>query len=476
MTANTDQSVRRIYEFFAEICKIPHPSSHCEQIRKYLEQTALTHNLHYREDSAGNVRLDRRKAVYSETIALQSHMDMVAQSVDPHFDFTASGIEFEEINGILRSKDCRTTLGADNGIGMAASLCAMTDENLKDLPLCAIFTVDEETGLTGALNIEPAFLECKALFNLDSEDWGIITTGCAGGAHTSTHIPVQKEKTPPDCTTGIRVCCRNLKGGHSGTDINLNRGNAIMLILDYISESCAKVSTISGGTLSNAIPRDAEFTGAVQDFERLLKFTENFKENVRKKFNVPPEFDITVEKLDFVPQEIIANSGHIALLLKSAPSGVIAVDEALDCVATSNNMAIIKGDVNNIEILMSQRSIHNSDRTRLSRTIAEHFAKIGGKTVIDSEYSAWESTPTSAKYVQTAVETFRELFGTECKVNIIHAGLECGLFQNKNPQLAMLSFGPTIRNPHSPSEELDLSTLKDFYKFLAIMAEKILQK
>lgn len=470
------QSTRRIYEFFAEICKIPHPSYHCDDMRKFLQKTALTHRLEYREDSAGNVRIDRKKADYSSVIALQSHMDMVPQSVDPDFDFTTQSIEFEEINGLLRSKNCKTTLGADNGIGMAASLTAMTDENLKDLPLCAIFTVDEETGLTGAKNIDPAFLKCKALFNLDSEEWGEITVGCAGGAHTTSRIPMQKQQTPADCTTGIRVCCKNLTGGHSGTDINLNRGNAIMIILDYISDSCAKVSSLNGGNLANAIPRNAEFTGAIKDYDGLLEFTEGFKENIRKTFDVPEDFDITVEQLEEVPSEIIENFGHIALFIKSAPVGVIAVDEALDCVATSNNMAILKGDVNSLEILMSQRSIHNIDRMRLSRDIADHFAKIGGETLIDSEYGAWESTPVSSQYINLATYTFYDLFKKDCKVNIIHAGLECGLFQEKDPQLAMLSFGPTIRNPHSPSEELEIGTLKDFYNFLAVLAEKILKK
>lgn len=470
------QAQRRIYEFFAEICKIPHPSYHCDKIRKYLQQTALTHNLRYREDNAGNVRLDRKNADFASVIAMQSHMDMVPQSVDPDFDFTTQSIEIEEINGILRSKGCKTTLGADNGIGMAASLAAMTDLNLKELPLCAIFTVDEETGLTGAQNIDPAFLECKALFNLDSEEWGEITIGCAGGAHTTSHIPMKKQQTPPVCDIGIRVCCKNLKGGHSGTDINLNRGNAIMILLDYISESCAKVASIKGGNLANAIPRSAEFTGAVQNFERLMSFTEKFKEKIRKKYDVPDDFDITVEKLDVVPAETIENFGHTALFIKSAPVGVIAVDEALDCVATSNNMAIIRGDVNSLEILMSQRSIHNADRVRLSRDIADHFARIGGDTAIDSEYGAWESTENSSLYVKLAADIFKELFDRDCKVNIIHAGLECGLFQEKKNKLPMLSFGPTIRNPHSPSEELELATLEDFYIFLAVLAEKILKK
>ena len=279
---NCHQSTLRIYEFFAEICKIPHPSYHCENIRKYLQQTALRHNLKYREDNAGNVRLDRKSGDYASAIAMQSHMDMVPQSVDPDFDFTVNGIEFEETNGVLRSKGCKTTLGADNGIGMAASLAAMTDENLEDLQLSAIFTVDEETGLTGAMNIDPEFLQCRALFNLDSEEWGELTTGCAGGAHTTTRIPMQKQQTPSDCTAGVRVAISKLKGGHSGTDINLNRGNAVLMILDYISESCAKVSAIKGGNLANAIPRSAEFTGAVHDFERLLKFTENFEKTSAK--------------------------------------------------------------------------------------------------------------------------------------------------------------------------------------------------
>ena len=291
------QSVNRIYEFFADICRIPHPSSYCGNIRKYLKQTAARHNLQYREDSAGNVRLDRRNAVYNETILLQSHMDMVPQSIDPDFDFTTQSIEFEQVGGVLRSKGQKTTLGADNGIGMASSLAAMIDEDLKDVPLCALFTVDEEIGMHGAKNINPEFLECRTIFNLDSETWGTFIIGCAGGNRLISRIPMKKQLMPQDCITPVKVSCRGLKGGHSGVDIHLNRGNAILILLDFISESCVHVSTIHGGTLGNAIPRDAEFTGAVKDFETFVAFAEKYSEKIKKEFDTFEDFAIVIEKL-----------------------------------------------------------------------------------------------------------------------------------------------------------------------------------
>lgn len=468
------QPINRIYEFFAEICKIPHPSSYCENIRKYLKQTAEIHNLKYREDNAGNVRLDRKNAVFSETILLQSHMDMVPQSIDNNFDFTTQSIEFEQVNGLLRSKGQKTTLGADNGIGMASSLAAMIDENLKDIPLCALFTVDEETGMYGARNITPEFLECRAIFNLDSEEWGTFIIGCAGGNRLTSRIPVKKQIMPQDCTAAVRVKCRGLKGGHSGVDIHLNRGNAILILLDFVSESCMYVSSILGGTLSNAIPRDAELTGAVKDFEAFCDFAAEYSEKVKKEFDTFDDFAIVVEKTETLPEFCIDDFGHLALYLKSTHYGVIAVDEDYGCVATSNNLATIKGDTSSLELMMSQRSIFTNDKENLTRTLAEHFAKIGAENEIIPGCPAWESSNSPA-FLKLLSDTFSELFNKTPEITYIHAGLECGLFQSIKPNIPIISFGPTIRFPHSPSEELDMASLKDFYIFLVNILQKLLK-
>ncbi len=472
---NIQNKVLKIYEFFAEICQVPHPSSHCGPMRDFLKKTADKHNLEYREDTAGNVRLDKKGFIHSQAFAMQAHMDMVPQTLDPYFDFYSQGIEFEEVDGFLQSKNQRTTLGADNGIGIAAALTAMTDNDLKDIPLCAVFTVDEETGMNGAKEIDPEFLECQAFYNLDSGPMGDFTIGCAGGASLTSSIPMQKQKTPSDCTYGVRVRCTGLKGGHSGTEINLNRGNAILILLDFVSESCAKVSEIKGGTLSNAIPREAEFTGAVHDFERLKKFAAGFTEKCRKTFDTSDNFDITVEKLDFVPEYCIDNFGHIALFLKSASYGVIAFDEVLNCVATSNNLAKINGDINKIELLNSQRSIYNLDRINLTRNLAEHFAKIGGENIENEGYPAWENS-VSEEFLQQVSELYRKLFNKECSFTTIHAGLECGLLQAKNNKMPILSFGPSIFDMHSPSEKVELASLKDFYIFLANLLRLTLKK
>lgn len=472
---NQEQSVRRIYEFFADICKIPHPSFHCEQIRKYIEHTAMIHGLEYREDAAGNVRLDRKNSIYSQAIALQAHMDMVPQSSDPDFDFTVQPIEIETVNGILQSKNQKTTLGADNGIGMATALTAMIDEDLKDIPLCAIFTVDEESGMHGAKNIDQAFLECKAIINLDSETWGDIIIGCAGGMRLESKIPMQQQPLPANCRFGVKVSCKGLKGGHSGVDIHLNRGNAILIMLDFISESCAKVSTIKGGTLPNAIPRSAEFTGAVSDFERFKKFAEEYSLKIRKEFDTFDDFAIEVELLDRPPEYCIENFGHTALFLKSTRYGVVAENECRGCVATSNNFATLRGDTNSLDLLISIRSISNIDRANLTRTMAEHYAKIGGENIITEGCPVWEST-TSADFLNMLSDTFRELFDRECEIKYIHAGLECGYFQSKTENIPIVSFGPTIHNPHSPSERFELATLKDFYEFLSKVLQNILKK
>ena len=472
---DNQQSVRRIYEFFADICKVPHPSFHCEQIRKHLKHTASVHGLEYREDAAGNIRIDRKNAIHSQAIALQSHMDMVPQSNAPDFDFTTQPIEIEIVNGMLQSKDRKTTLGADNGIGMATSLAAMIDENLKDIPLCAIFTVDEESGMHGAKNIDPSFLECRAILNLDSETWGDIIIGCAGGTKLQSIIPMQKQKVPEQCRFGFKAVCKGLKGGHSGVDIHMNRGNAILIMLDFISESCVKVSSLKGGTLSNAIPRNAEFTGAVQDFEQLKIFAEQYSQKIRKEFDTFDDFEIEIELLEQPPEYCIDNFGHIALFLKSTNYGVIAFDDAHDCVATSDNFALITSDTNAIDLTISLRSIYNLDRANLTRTLAEHYAKIGGENIITEGCPAWEASA-SDDFLNMLSDTYRELFDSDCKIKYIHAGLECGLFQNKTNNIPIVSFGPTIHNPHSPSEQFELASLKDFYDFLSKVLQNILKK
>lgn len=472
---DSQRSINRIYEFFADICKIPHPSSYCDNIRKYLKQTAEIHNLQYREDTAGNVRIDRKNAVYKDAVILQSHMDMVPQSVDPDFDFTTQSIETEQVGGVLRSKGQKTTLGADNGIGMASSLAAMIDEDIADLPLCALFTVDEETGMYGAKNIAVEFLEGKAVFNLDSEEWGTFIIGCAGGNDLTIRIPTKKQPVPNECKFGVKVKCRGLKGGHSGADIHLNRGNAILILLDFISESCAFTTSIKGGTLSNAIPREAEFTGAVKNFDNFVKLAAEYKAKIKKNFDTSDDFDILIEETDTLPEYCIDDFGHLALYLKSASFGVIAHDEDYGCVASSNNLAIIKGDTTSIELLMSQRSISAVDLNNITRSLTEHFAKIGAENTVANKYPPWEST-NSPEFLQLISETFKELFNKNTEITYIHAGLECGLFQRINPSVPIISFGPDIRNPHSPSEELDLASVKEFYIFLVNILQKFLKK
>ncbi len=472
---NTQQSVSRIFEFFAEICKVPHPSYHCDDMRKFMKHTAETRNLEYREDDAGNIRIDRKNADYSKAVALQAHMDMVPQSTDPAFDFTTQPIEFEEVGSVLRSKGQKTTLGADNGIGMASALAAMLDEDLKDIPLCAIFTVDEEVGMFGARSINKDFLNCQALFNLDSETWGEIIIGCAGGTRITSDIPLTKQKTPPECTCGIKCYCKGLKGGHSGVDIHLNRGNAILILLDFISESGVYVNSLRGGTLPNAIPRDAEFHGAVQDIEELKKFTAEYNLKIRKTFDTFDDFEIVIEELDSIPEYCIENFCNTARIIKSAEYGVVDVAEDYGCVATSNNLAIAEGGCDSLRLVMSLRSIFNQDKAKLTQSVSEYFSRIGGKNEISEGCPAWESS-NSPEFLKMLSDTFNELFNAYPKIKYIHAGLECGLFQSINPNIPIISFGPTIRFPHSPSEELDLATLKNFYIFLANILQKLLKK
>lgn len=468
------KSNSRIYEFFAAICKIPHPSSHCDGIRAFLKHTAETHGLICREDAAGNVRIDRKNQNFSEALLMQSHMDMVPQSVDGKFDFVNMPIKFEESDGFLYSKDRQTTLGADNGIGMAISLAALIDEGLADLPLAALFTVDEETGLTGAANIDSNMLDCCAIFNLDSEHLGDIIIGSAGG------IQLQSVFTPaagqmPSGLVPVKVTFSGLKGGHSGGDINLNRGNAILMMLDFIIESGVEVSSLCGGNLANAIPRFAEFTGAAIDIDKLKEFAASFSSKMISQYDTFENFSVNVSEYEQPIDSCVDNAAEFFSAIRNKPYEVIAVDEARKCVKSSSNLAIIKGNANRIEITLSIRSLLTAEINDIVHKFADDFESLGADNIISDGYDAWESSVPEEMLDQFRT-VYRQLFNQDCTIKCIHAGLECGLFQSKAPGIPIISFGPTIHDPHSPSESLDLASVKNFYIFLCTMFEKILKK
>lgn len=462
-----------ILAFFERICQIPHVSRNEAKLREFLvDFFADKEDFATQVDSYGNLKIARKKTIEgAKKIILQAHLDMVPQALDKSFDFTKQGIKTKIENGKLMSA-CGTTLGADDGIGVAAAVVALLDDELKNCNIEAIFTVEEEIGLNGAANLDENYLaNCDYLLNLDSEDWGEIFIGCAGGVRLDTLIKVKSISNKRKFT--YQITLKNLKGGHSGCDIHLARANAIIELLKFAKICGFELGNITGGTLDNAIPRECIIVAA-SDLTREeieLKASEFIKE-FYQTFSDEENVEILISECDEKLNEVYENSAEIIENLSSVKNAVISFDSQLGVVETSSNFASVKSQQGEIVITSSQRSLYNKKRDEINSEIISHFEKIGGVSVRRAPYPAWEKIENSC-LTEAAVSLYKELFGVDVNIAVIPAGLECGIFSEKNQKMQMLSFGPTVKYPHSPSEYLEVDTLKDFYCYLQQLIKKI---
>ena len=477
---------KALFGFFDEICSIPHPSKHEEQISAYLQEFGKKLGYETIADEAGNVLI--KKPAYPgfencKTVILQGHMDMVCEKrPDVEHDFLKDPIKTFVDGEWLKAEG--TTLGADNGIGVAASMAVLADKELKHGPINCLFTIDEETGLTGAEVLSPAMLEGDILINLDSEDEGEVFIGCAGGL--CTYADYKFLWTPiAGNLFYFNVEISGLTGGHSGDDINKNRANANKLLARFLNKMAAKyefyLCDISGGNLHNAIPRDASAVFAVPEED---------KESVRIDFNlfaadVQEEFAVTEPNAKFLLQsteprgKAIDKKVAMGLLksLNAVFNGVYAMSQDVPgLVETSSNLASVKRNSENvITVTTSQRSAIVSARENVSQAVGDAFELGGAKVTRSGGYPGWKPNP-SSEVLKVAADVYRDLFGAEIKVKAIHAGLECGLFLEKAPRLDMISFGPTMRGVQSPDEKLNIPSVEKFWKHLVALLENIPQK
>ncbi len=481
-----DLEPKALFGFFDDVCEIPHPSKHEERISAFLQEFGKKLGYETIVDKAGNVLI--KKPAYPgyencKTVILQGHMDMVCEKrPDVEHDFLKDSIKTYVDGEWLKAEG--TTLGADNGIGVAASMAVLADKEMKHGPVNCLFTVDEETGLTGAEVLEPSMLDGDILINLDSEDEGEIFIGCAGGV--CTYADYKFLWTP---IAGNLFCFNveisGLTGGHSGDDINKNRANANKLLARFLNKMSEKyefyLCDISGGNLHNAIPRDASAVFAVPEED---------KESVRIDFNlfaadVQEEFAVTEPNAKFLLQstepcgKAIDKKSMTGLLksLNAVFNGVYAMSQDVPgLVETSSNLASVKRNSENvITVTASQRSAIVSARENVSQAVGDAF-ELGGANVRRSGgYPGWKPNP-SSEILKVASDVYRDLFGEEIRVKAIHAGLECGLFLEKAPRLDMISFGPTMRGVHSPDEKLNIPSVAKFWKHLVALLENIPQK
>ena len=473
-----DLEPKLVWEQFDDITKVPRPSKKEGKIIEWLVAFAQKHGFDYQTDETGNVVMRKAATPGFEdrpAVILQSHMDMVCEkNSNVEFDFENDPIETYIDGEWVKAKG--TTLGADSGIGMAAALAVLLDNSLEHPAIEALFTVDEETGLTGAFGLGEGMLTGKYLVNLDSEDEGELFIGCAGGVDTVATMTYESEELPEDYVF-VRLEIGDLLGGHSGDDIDKGRANSNKLLARFLYNAIDKfqvaLAEFDGGNLRNAIPREAFAVVGVaaaekEDFEeRYLEFGQMMMEEFKL---TEPRMRFAVSDVEVAPKLVMSNDdmGYLLLTLVGLPNGVLGMSFAMPgLVETSSNLASVKFDLEKQEIkgTTSQRASVESAKLYAAQHIEAVFYLAGFDVEHSDGYPGWAPNPDS-KLLTESVECYRRLFNKEPKVRAIHAGVECGLFLETYPHLERVSVGPTLRGVHSPDERLEISTGDKFWKLL----------
>lgn len=475
---------KEVWGYFYEITQIPRQSKKEEKIRAYLLDFARKNNLEAKQDRAGNVLIAKPAVPGKEhvpTVILQAHMDMVCEkNNDVVHDFDNDPIETIIDGDWVRAKG--TTLGADNGMGIAAALAVLASNDIAHGKIEALFTVDEETGLTGANLLEENFLTGNILLNLDTEEEGEIYIGCAGGKNTRAYFTYKPQEVP-EGYFWFKVQVKGLRGGHSGSDIDKGLANANKILTRFLyfflDEKYKMVlAEIGGGNLHNAIPREAYAVVGVKD---------EYKENVRVKLNtflaeiqeeyqaVEPNLNMLLESVEPPLKVIDSNTAEkLILALYACPHGVMRMSHDIPgLVETSTNLASVKMlDNHVIEVGTSQRSSVESSKEDVVNIVTSVFRLAGAEVKYSDGYPGWKPNPDS-NILKQAIEVYKNLFNQEPEVKAIHAGLECGLFLEKYPHLDMISIGPTMTDVHSPNEKVHIPSVAKWWTFLVKILENI---
>ena len=473
---------KALWQNFYSLTQVPRPSHKKEEIGAFLVNFGKSLGLETQQDEIGNVLvrkpatpgMENRKAVI-----LQAHMDMVPQknSSVPH-DFQKDPIDAYIDGEWVTAHD--TTLGADNGIGLAAAMTVLQSKDIKHPAIEMFITADEETGMFGAFGLQPNFLKGDILINVDSEDEGELYVGCAGGVDANITFRY-KEVEVEEGDVALKVSLTGLKGGHSGVDINLQRGNANKLMFRFLKDAVAdyeaRLASIDGGSLRNAIPREAFAVVTVpgEDVDDLVNFVKEYEDLFIEEFKgVEETISFTVEQVD-LPTGLIPEEVQDDLIngVTACPNGVTRfIPELPTVVETSNNLAIIKSDGTSIKLQTLVRSSVESRKEELASQLESAFLLAGAKVELLGGYPGWKPNLDSP-ILKQMTKVYEDKFGKTPKVMIIHAGLECGIISTHYNQLDMISFGPTIKHPHSPDEKVNIATVVKFWDFLLATLENI---
>jgi dipeptidase D len=472
-----------LWNYFEDICQVPRPSKKEGKIIAFLLEFAASNGLEARQDEIGNVLIRKpgtKGRENDQVVILQSHVDMVCEkNGETQHDFEKDAIKPFISDGWVKAEG--TTLGSDDGIGIAAQMAVLTSKDLEHGPIECLFTVDEETGLSGAFALQPGFLSGNILLNLDSEDEGELFIGCAGGIDTIGVISYAPEEVLAG-SFAIKLEVKGLLGGHSGDDINKNRGNANKILNRFLFNASRqfelRIAEFNGGNLRNAIAREAFAVIIVPHSQ---------KEDLMVEWNVFAsemefEFERSEPKINLQHQSVgipgfvidLAAQDKFLKLLAACPHGVMEMSSRMiGMLETSTNLASVKfTEGNKIVLTTSQRSEIESRKYMAAEMVEETMLLAGASVEHSDGYPGWTPNPESVVAKITA-DAYRKLFGTEAQVKSIHAGLECGLFLEKYPELDMVSFGPTIKGAHSPDERIEIETVDKFWKLLVEVLKNI---
>ncbi len=473
----------RVFEQFAKINQIPRPSKHEEKMIAYLKQFGKDHGLETKVDETGNVLIKKPATKGYEnraTTILQSHMDMVCDKlVDVDIDFYNDPIQTYVDGDWLKAKG--TTLGADDGIGDAIELAILDSDDIEHGPIECVFTRDEETGLTGAFGMKAGFMSGKYLINLDSEDEGQIFISCAGGINTTAVFHPKREEAPAGYFF-MEASLKGLLGGHSGDDINKKRANAIKILGRFLYNEQTKMdlrlAQWNSGRMHNAIPRDGKVVFAIPaDKKDEVKADFNvFSKDVEDEYHVT-DTNMVWNLVSADAQKVMdkTTSSNLIKAVQAVDNGVLAMcqDEALAwMVETSSNIASVQSEDDKVTVVSSQRSNVMSNLRNMANSVKACFELAGADVIQNDGYPAWKMNPNS-KLVKITVDAYKKLFHKDPVVKGIHAGLECGLFSEKYPDLDMVSFGPTLRYVHTPDESLHIPTVQMVWDHLLEILKNI---
>ncbi|MEX0447596.1 beta-Ala-His dipeptidase [Xenorhabdus sp. SGI246] len=475
-------SPQPLWDIFAKICSIPHPSYHEEELASYIIEWAKNRNFHVERDKVGNI-LIRKPATKGmenrKAVVLQAHLDMVPQkNNDTQHDFTKDPIR-PYIDGDWITAE-GTTLGADNGIGMASALAVLADESVKHGPLEVLLTMTEEAGMDGAFGLQPGWLQADILINTDSEEEGEIYMGCAGGIDFVSTITLSRESLPANYQT-LQLTLKGLKGGHSGGDIHLGLGNANKLLARFLAthteELGLKLIHFQGGTLRNAIPREGSTIIAVptEQHQKLHQLKDDYLEILKNEYAVADtNLTLLLDEIETSSPALTADcQSRFICMLNTMPNGVIRMsDVAKGVVETSLNVGVVNMETDRVEIICLIRSLIESGKDYVTEMLNSLAKLAGAETTASGGYPGWQPDANSP-VMHLVRETYHQLFDNMPNIMVIHAGLECGLFKKPYPDMDMVSIGPTIRGAHSPDERVHIKSVGQYWQLLTAILKSI---